>query len=92
VRLSNVQLESINESTPVTVAQKTDAAGHCVFDLVPPGTYTLRASAAGFRTATTSKIQVEVNKTFRAVSASNTSADREAARRHVQRLEARLLR
>ena len=62
----NAQLELINEQTQVTVLQKTDASGHFIFNLVPPGTYTLRASATGFRTATTSKIQVEVNKTVRA--------------------------
>ena len=64
--LPGVQLELKNQTTNVILIQQSDASGHFVFNLVPPGTYNLRVEATGFRPALLSNLQVEVNKTTRA--------------------------
>lgn len=61
-----VQTELVSEGTKITLTQTTGPEGQFIFNLVPPGNYTLRATAQGFRTAVISGIPVEVNKTVRA--------------------------
>lgn len=60
-------LELINEGTQASFAQTSGAEGAYVFNFVPPGSYSLRASAQGFKTATLTQIAVEVGR--------NTSLD-----------------
>jgi hypothetical protein len=61
-----VELTLINQATQVRQTQKTDTDGRYTFNVVLPGTYTLRSSATGFRPALVKGIVVEVNKTTRA--------------------------
>src|SRR3954454_16078115 len=63
--LPGVQLELTNQTTNVLLVQKSDPSGHFVFNMVPPGTYSLRATAEGFRPSVAGNLQVEVNKTTR---------------------------
>ncbi len=64
--IPGVDLNLVNEATQVTRTQKGGADGRYTFNIVPPGQYTLRAAAAGFRAAIATGIAVEVNKTNRA--------------------------
>jgi len=48
--------------TNATQVQTTDASGRFVFASVPPGDYTMKVVAKGFRTAVINKLDVEVAK------------------------------
>jgi outer membrane receptor protein involved in Fe transport len=61
-----VELTLVNQATQVTQTQTTGGDGRYTFNIVLPGTYTLRTSASGFRPSVASGIVVEVNKTTRA--------------------------
>ncbi len=61
-----VLVELTNEATNVSVTQRTGPEGNYVFNLVPPGVYTLRAKAEGFRMSVARGIVVELNKNTRA--------------------------
>lgn len=50
----------LNEKTGVSASTVTDAGGRYVFDLVQPGTYALRAEAAGFEPFERRNILVQV--------------------------------
>ncbi|HWR52383.1 MAG TPA: carboxypeptidase regulatory-like domain-containing protein [Bryobacteraceae bacterium] len=62
----SVELILVNQATQVTQTQKSGDDGRYVFNIVVPGTYTLKTSAAGFRPTISTGIIVEVNKTSRA--------------------------
>src|SRR5688500_1238163 len=64
--IPNVRLELVNERTNVTSNQTTSAEGSYIFNLVPPGRYTLRAAATGLGNASLSGITVDVNRATRA--------------------------
>lgn len=64
--LPNAEVALVNQATNVAVTRQTDADGRFTFNLVPPGTYTLRATLQGFRTAVTTDMLVEINKTIKA--------------------------
>ncbi len=64
-RISKVRIELINEGTKVLSTRETTDAGDYQFNLVPPGRYTVSASASGFKTAAATAIEVAVNKTTR---------------------------
>ena len=42
------QVTLLNTQTGVSVVQNTNVAGHYLFDLVEPGTYTITVESAGF--------------------------------------------
>jgi hypothetical protein len=62
----NAKVELVNEQTRVVTAQTSDASGSYIFNLVPPGKYSIRVSAAGFQSAVARGITVEVNRPTRA--------------------------
>jgi outer membrane receptor protein involved in Fe transport len=64
-RVPNVNVELINEGTKVAITRATNAEGEFLFNLVPPGRYTLQASLTGFKAASTTGIDVGVNRTTR---------------------------
>jgi hypothetical protein len=57
-------IELINTATNETKTTVTAAAGEYTFANVPPGTYTLKISKAGFATVTFANIKVDVTKTL----------------------------
>jgi len=64
-RMVNARVELINQGTKVPVVSQTNTEGGYAFNLVPPGKYVLSASLAGFKTAVTTQVDVELNKTTR---------------------------
>jgi outer membrane receptor protein involved in Fe transport len=64
-RVANVKVELINEGTKAVSSTATSAGGEYLFNLVPPGRYTVNASLTGFSTASTTGIDVQVNRTTR---------------------------
>jgi len=60
---ATMQVTSVDNGSSQT--GRSDAQGNFHFAALNPGTYTLKASVAGFKT-TTRKISVELNKTLRA--------------------------
>jgi outer membrane receptor protein involved in Fe transport len=64
-RISSVRVELINEGTKVTSVRTANAEGEYLFNLVPPGHYTVSASLTGFKSANITGIEVAVNKTTR---------------------------
>src|SRR5271166_5854504 len=53
-----------NVETNVTLHQTSGSDGAYIFNFVPPGTYSLRAEFAGFKSSDTTGIVVTVNKTI----------------------------
>lgn len=47
--VSDVQIDLMNEGTQVSFRQATGAAGEYVFNLVPPGSYALKAPRKDFK-------------------------------------------
>lgn len=64
--IPNVSLELVNERTNAVTKQTSNAEGSYIFNLVPPGRYTLRAFSTGFGSASLSGITVDVNRATRA--------------------------
>jgi hypothetical protein len=56
----------LNEATNTLIARDSEGDGTFIFNFVPPGRYTVKASAEGFRTASLTGILVEVNRAVRA--------------------------
>ncbi len=61
--IANAQIELKNVNTAVMRTTATNTDGIYVFPNVAPGTYTMRASAAGFNTVTQPETTLEVNQT-----------------------------
>jgi hypothetical protein len=57
-------VELLNASTNESKTATTAAAGEYAFANVPPGTYTLKISKAGFATTTFANIRVDVTKSY----------------------------
>ena len=64
-RMPNVKMELVNEGTRVVVTRSTNSEGEYIFNFVPPGQYTVTAALAGFKTASTTGIDVGVNRSTR---------------------------
>src|SRR5579864_30462 len=56
------QVTVTNAATSVKRFDKTDAAGHYVFQFLAPGSYVLSAAAAGFRTVVQEGITLGANQ------------------------------
>ena len=54
-----------NDGTRAVVTQKSGAGGEFVFAFVPPGTYSLRIEAAGFKTLTAAGISLSAGQQAR---------------------------
>jgi len=63
--LSGAQIELIDENTNVRTIQRSREDGTFVFNLIPSGTYTVAASAEGFRRKLSTGVRVEVNRNAR---------------------------
>jgi hypothetical protein len=59
---AQVKLEA--KAINVSMTQTTNASGQYIFVSVIPGTYTITASMAGFRTANVGNFRVEVAKSY----------------------------
>ena len=59
------RIDLINEQTDVTVNRSSTEDGTYIFNLVPPGRYTVRVSSTGFQNAVLTGVTVEVNKATR---------------------------
>ena len=57
------QVQLVNTGTNQTFTATADDSGGFTFPVVPPGTYRLTVTMSGFRTATITNIEVEVEKT-----------------------------
>lgn len=57
------KIELVNTATSVAYQQESNQEGLYLFNLVPVGTYSLRATRDGFRTYTVSGVAVELNRT-----------------------------
>ena len=64
-RLAHVQVDLVNEGTKVKVTHETGQDGGYQFNLVPPGRYSVSGSLSGFKTSTTTGLDVQVNKSTR---------------------------
>ncbi len=64
-RVPGVSVDLINEGTRSVTTRTTTAEGEFLFNLVPPGRYTVTASLSGFKKASTTAVDVPVNKTTR---------------------------
>jgi outer membrane receptor protein involved in Fe transport len=64
-RLAHVQVDLTNEGTKVKVTHETGQDGGYQFNLVPPGRYSVSGSLSGFKTSTTTGLDVQVNKSTR---------------------------
>ena len=62
----NAKVELANEQTNVVTTQTSDANGAYIFNLVPPGSYSVRVSSQGFQNAILSGVHVQVNRASRA--------------------------
>jgi hypothetical protein len=60
--VSGATVELVQTETNVSKTVQTNAAGRFVFDFLPPGTYRLKVSAAGFKNATVENVLLQSNK------------------------------
>jgi hypothetical protein len=63
--LPGVTIEAINEATGVSRRAVSEGQGLYAIALLPPGTYRVKASLAGFRTLVREGVVVQVNQTAR---------------------------
>lgn len=61
--ISGATVTLTNNGTGQTRTATTDASGNYKFSLIPPGTYSLRFEASGFKTSTISSVTVNVTET-----------------------------
>jgi hypothetical protein len=52
----------VSQATGLTRASKTDSAGHYLIPLLPVGTYTVRVNAAGFQSAASKDLPLQVQE------------------------------
>lgn len=64
--IPNARIELVNEQTNAVYNQTSNGEGSYIINLVPPGRYTVRSTAAGFGNVQITGVQVEVNKATRA--------------------------
>ncbi len=64
--IPDAKAELVNEQTNAVSTQNTDASGAFIFNLVPPGSYTVRVTAKGFQTSALTGVAVVVNRATRA--------------------------
>src|SRR5215831_4027654 len=57
-------MELENLGTSARYSQTTNESGLYIFPNLPPGSYRLKATQTGFRTATVPEVQVEVAKSY----------------------------
>lgn len=62
-RVADAAVELMSASTGASYRQQTNQEGLFTFNLIPPGTYTIRASLSGFQTYTVNGVRVELNRT-----------------------------
>lgn len=62
--IAGVPVEITNTATGVIRTATSSVSGQYVFPDMPPGTYKMRVTHQGFRTATISDVKVEVTKTY----------------------------
>jgi hypothetical protein len=60
----DASVELLNTATNVTKTLTTGGTGEYAFASLPPGTYTIKISKAGFATSTFANIKVDVTKTY----------------------------
>jgi hypothetical protein len=64
--IPNARVELVNEQTNSSTSQTSNSEGNYIFNLVPPGPYTVRAQAIGFGPASVTGVAVQVNRATRA--------------------------
>lgn len=64
--IPNAKVELINEGPSAALVQATNQEGVYTFNLVTPGTYSVRCGAQGFRAGIRKGLSVEVSRTSRA--------------------------
>jgi len=62
--VATASVELLSSVTGAALKQSVNSSGQYVFPNVPPGAYTLRVTAQGFRTASISNLQFDVTKTY----------------------------
>jgi hypothetical protein len=60
--VSGADVTVVSQATGLTRTSKTDSAGHYVIPLLPVGTYTVRVDAAGFQSAASKDLPLQVQE------------------------------
>lgn len=63
--IAGAEVALTNEGTQAVLRQTSDTAGEFVFNFVPPGTYTLRIQANGFKVSSTTGIPLSAAESVR---------------------------
>jgi len=64
-RIASATVNLVNQGTQQTLTRTSSDSGDYYFNLVPPGQYTVSATASGFKTANAKNVEVAVNKSTR---------------------------
>ena len=64
--VSNAKIELVSEQTNSVTVRQSNLEGSYIFNLLPPGRYTLKAAATAFGDTTLPGVVVEINKATRA--------------------------
>jgi len=64
-RIAGATVNLVNQGTQQTLTRTSSDSGDYYFNLVPPGQYTVSATASGFKTANAKNVEVAVNKSTR---------------------------